>query len=187
MSLEVILEKIRDSAVAESRSIEDQAEAKARQQLDEARAEADKVLSKARAETERKLDSMTRSRLASVKRDLKLELLRAENMEVEQVFSSVLRRLSAFSSEEKRDYYLPFLEKAKGQVDGFYIHCSRTEGDLFSSLEPSMEVISDLDTIGGFVLENRDETIRVDYTFEHLLREIKESVQEDLRSILFEK
>ncbi len=48
-----------------------------------------------------------------------------------------------------------------------------------------MKLVPDLDAVGGFVLENEQKTVRIDYTFEHLLLQVKASVQEDLRSILF--
>lgn len=178
------MEKIRSSAVGESRKIEDDAEAQAQKRISDARIEADRILSKARADTDRKIASLKKSELAAASRNLKLRLLTAKNQEVEAVFAEALGRLSALSSEEKRGYYAAFLKKARREVDGFCLHCSKLDAPLFSELEPSLEVLADLDS-AGFVLENRQKTVRVDYTFERLLRQVKPLVQDDLLSVLF--
>lgn len=185
MSLDVVMEKIRSSAVGESRKIEDMAEAQAQKRIDEARIEAERILSRARADTDRRISSLKKSELASANRNLKLKLLTAKNQEVEALFAEALGRLSALSSDEKREYYGPFLRKARREVDGFYLHCAKLDSPLFSELDSSLEGVADLESSAGFILENRQRTVRVDYTFERLLRQIKPLIQDDLLSILF--
>jgi len=184
MSLDVVLEKIRSSAVGESRKVEDDAEAQAQKRISDARIEADRILAKARADTDRRIASLKKSELAAASRNLKLRLLTAKNQEAESVFAEALGRLSALSSQEKRVYYASFLKKARKEVDGFYLHCSKLDAPAFSELDPSLEVMADLES-AGFVLENRQRTVRVDYTFERLLRQVKPLVQDDLLSVLF--
>jgi vacuolar-type H+-ATPase subunit E/Vma4 len=184
MSLDIVLEKIRSSAVGESRKLEDEAEAQAQKRISDARIEAERILAKARADTDRKIASLKKSELAAASRNLKLRLLTAKNQEVEAVFAQALARLSAMSSQERKGYYAPFLKNARRSVDGFYLHCSKLDAPVFSELEPSLEVLADIDS-AGFVLENRQRTVRVDYTFERLLQQVKPLVQDDLLSVLF--
>ncbi len=98
------MEKIRSSAVGESRKIEDMAEAQAQKRIDEARIEAERILSRARADTDRRISSLKKSELASANRNLKLKLLTAKNQEVEALFAEALGRISALSYVEKREF-----------------------------------------------------------------------------------
>jgi len=107
-------------------------------------------------------------------------LLEAKKKVVEGVFSDAIRKLETLDDKKREAYTDRLLEKAKKDIEIAHVYCNKKDSKLLKGFK--LEPIS---IAGGLIAENKEKTIRVDYSFETILQGIKENEMQNINKVLF--
>ena len=72
------------------------------------------------------------------------------------------------------------LEKAKNDIEVEKIYCNKKDLKLLKEFNAEA-----MDMTGGLIAENKDGTVRVDYSFDTMLQTIKENELQSINKVLF--
>jgi vacuolar-type H+-ATPase subunit E/Vma4 len=103
-------------------------------------------------------------------------VLNTKNKLVEDVFVNAMSAL-----KDQNDKILPkLLKKAQSEIAIHIVRCAKSDEKHFSKFKVE---IADID--GGFIAENKDGTITLDYTYSNLLSSLRHSKLREVVEVLF--
>lgn len=180
MGLESVKEEVIRNAKEQAGSMLAEARKEAGKIMKEAEVKAEEMKSQSESETKKLTDTIKRQELASSELDSRKLVLEAKKQAIDRVIAEARKKLEALDDRKREDYIKRLLDKAKKEIDVAYAYCSRKDLKFVKGAEAvAMEMI------GGLIAENREKTIRVNYSFETLLDGIKESELQNINKLLF--
>lgn len=180
MGLEKVKERVRHEA-----------RLKADATLKSARAEAASILAAAGKdgdsdEFEEKLSSeagfIRKREEAAGRLEAKKMLLAFRKDFVDGVFSSVRERLAGLPDSVRREHLKKLLEKASSEIKVGTVYCSKKDGKYVKG-----RTVKETDLLGGLIAESPDGLLRVDYSYDSILKQVKDAMLPELNKFLFEK
>lgn len=180
MGLESIKEEVIRNAREQASFMLAEARKESGKIMKEAEAKAEEMKAKSEADTKKIIDTIKRQELASSELDSRKIVLDAKKQAIEKVIAEARKRLEALDDRKREDYIKKLLEKAKKELDVAYVYCSKKD----SKFVKGAETIS-AEMLGGIMAENREKTIRVNYSFETLLESVKEIEIQNINKLLF--
>jgi len=167
MGLEIVLNDITEGAKADIRRIDEEAESVSNLILSEARQASKEALGSRLAEIEEKLEQQRQQVLSSANLEVKRIVLNKRKALLDQVYDQALEQISELPAD-KNEKYLKVLIEAN-EKDGHRIYSNKKSEKIVKKLS-SLEYGGNIDCIGGIVIENKEGTIRLDYTFDLILK-----------------
>ena len=167
MGLEIVLNDITEGAKADVRRINEEANTAADSILNEARQASKEALGSRLAEVEEKLEQQRQQVLSSANLEVKRIVLNKRKALLDQVFVHALEQIKELPAD-KNEAYLKALIKAN-EAEGSKIYSNKKSEKIVKKIS-SLEYGGSIDCIGGIVIENEDGTVRLDYTYELLLK-----------------
>lgn len=180
MGLEAVKEEIIRNAKEQETALIAEARKETSRIMKEAEKKIEEMKEKSDAETKRVIETIKKQELASIKLESKKMLLETKKNVIEKVFIEARKRLESLDDEKREIYIKKLLEKAKNDIEAVNIYCNKKDLKLLKDFEAEAVGI-----IGGLIAENKDRTIRVDYSFETMLQSIKENELQTVNKILF--
>jgi V/A-type H+-transporting ATPase subunit E len=194
MSLDTVVEDVREEARERAEEIRAEAEAEAEEIRAEAREEADRLLEEREREVERRIEQEREQELSSAKLEAKQERLEARRDVLEDVRERVeaavadleegreelTRELLAAASEEFEDVDSV---SVYGRADDRELVESILEDDAYDGYEWGGE----RDVLGGVIVESDASRVRVNNTFDSTLDDVWEDSLRDVSGTLFEQ
>jgi len=187
MGLEIVLSKVRADAQGEARRIEESGASESARILGDAKKSAEKVLSKAESSAKQKTAYMRRSELAKVNSQVRIARLNAKNGLIKDSAAAASAELSRLSNAQRKKYYSRLLKMGAKEIVPKYFYCRPEDRELISSLSQSLSFAGGIPCFGGFILEDADKRVRVDYTFEVLIEAVLSEKKKLLLKVLFDK
>ena len=193
MSLETVVEDIRDEARARAEEIRTDGESRAEEIREAAERDAEEIRETAEREVERKVDQEREQKLSSAKLEAKQERLEARREVLEDVRDEVQARVADIDGDEREELTRTLLEAATAEFDGDETVRVRGRADdeelLESVLEDfeGFEVGEPVDCLGGVVVESEASRVRVNNTFDSVLEEVWEENLREISARLFEE
>lgn len=193
MSLESVAEDIREQARAEAEEIRDAAEAEAEELIAEAEADAEELLERREREVERQVSQEREQGRSSANLEAKQLRLRARREALDDVKAAVEDRLESLAGEEREQLTEVLLDAAVDEFDPderLVVHGREADADLLDAL------VSDADRLklgeprsclGGVVVEGTTSSVRVDNTFDAVLRDVWDDNLRTISDSLFEE
>lgn len=192
MALDTVKEEIIASAKAEMKKIVAAAKHDAKQFV--AAAEAEAVQLEKRMEEEILAQEQLLKTKATAALALELKKLHFEKKKelLEAVYAQALQRLNRLEQGKKREILQKLLKKASRELAFAVLFCNPVDVRFFSQLVQSrqfnlveccVEPFEDIKS--GFIVENKQSTVRVDYTFQTLFTQLKEQSLQEVAKILF--
>ncbi|MGM5487539.1 MAG: V-type ATP synthase subunit E family protein [Nanobdellota archaeon] len=182
MSFENLKKKVEKETEAERQKILNEAKNKAKEIVSQAENEARQEEERRMEELEKQIDFKRTQEIASAKLEQKKKKLMARKEMLDKVFTSVPPRLGKKLTAAKRKKLLQSLLKAaEKEIAIARVHCNTTDAKHISVDEKQTT-----DMLGGLIAENKDGSVRIDYSFETLLDEVKNQYLADINRILFE-
>lgn len=180
MGLEAVKEEILGSAKGQATSLIAEARKEANRILREAERKIEEMQEKYDLETKKILDNIKRQELASAELENKKIVLEAKKQIIESVFIEAGKKLESLDDKKREAFIKKMLDKTKNDIDISYVYCNRKDSKFLKvyNVEP-------IKIAGGLIAENKDKTIRVDYSFETILQGIKENELQSINKILF--
>ena len=180
MGLEAVKEEIIRTAKESSSALI----AEARREASRITREADKKIGemkeKAEEEVKKSADLIKKQLLAAGELESKKILLDAKRQLIERVFEESKSKLESLDERKREAFIKKLLEKANNEIDVSHVYCSKKDAKFMKGIE-----IEHTGLIGGLIAENKENTIRVDYSFETLLESVKEKELQQISKILF--
>lgn len=180
MGLEAVKEEILSNAKAQATALIAEARKEANKIMKETEKKIEDMKEKSESETKAVLDTIKRQELASAGLENKKMLLEAKKQIIEGIFFSAKKRLENLDDKKREEYIKRLLEKTKKDIEVAYISCNQKDIKLLKGLN-----VEPIDISGGLIAENKENTIRVDYSFETMLQGIKESELQSISKLLF--
>ncbi|MCQ6963007.1 V-type ATP synthase subunit E [Methanolobus chelungpuianus] len=182
MGLEIVVKDIMDAAQAEVARLNREADAEASLILNDARQNAKKIVGERLAKAEDDIRKMRQQETSSANLEVKRTLLNARKELLEDVYARAEKSIAAFSQEKNRELLKSIIEK--NEASGKRIYSNAASEKLVRELT-SLEYAGNIDCLGGVVIENEDGTVRLDYTYDVILRSVSEQLLKQTSDILF--
>lgn len=186
MSLESVVEDIREQARAEAEEIRAAAETEAEAIVAEAEEEATTILEERERAVEREVAQLREQRLSSATLEAKQLRLQARREALDRVRTTVEERLEDLEGDARRELTATLLEAALAEYatdDDLVVHGRPADEELLETLvaeDDRLSVGAPVDRLGGVVVEGAATRMRVDNSFDAVLDEVWD---ENLRSI----
>ncbi|CAI48603.1 A-type ATP synthase subunit E [Natronomonas pharaonis DSM 2160] len=192
MSLDTVVEDIRDEARARADEIRSEGEERAEEIIDEAEREADDIVDEAEREAERKISQERDQKLSSAKLEAKQARLEARREVLEEVHDDVEAQIADIDGDEREALTRSLLDAAAEEFDGdsVRVHGHEDDADLLEGIVADydgFEVGEPVDCLGGVVVESDASRVRVNNTFDSILEDVWEENLREISARLFEE
>ena len=180
MGLEAVKEEILGNAKEQANSLLAEGRKEANRLIKDAEKKIEEIKSKAEEATKKSCEIIKRQELASADLEIKKITLETKKQIIENLFAEVCRKLESLDDKKRDEYIKKLIERAKKDIEVSFVYCNKKDLKILKGI--NAEAIS---IIGGIIAENKDKTIRVDYSFESTLQSIKENELQNMNKITF--
>ncbi|MFB6134521.1 MAG: V-type ATP synthase subunit E [Halanaeroarchaeum sp.] len=193
MSLDTVVEDIREEARERVAEIEADAEERADEIVEEAEAEAEEIRETAEREVEREIEQEREQRIASAELEAKQERLEARRAVLADVREELEDRVASLPDDEREALVRELLDAAAAEFDddaSLQVYTRPADADLLESIlddYDDFELAGEHDCLGGAVVESESSRVRVNNTFDSLLEDVWEDNLKAISDILFEE
>ena len=193
MSLDTVVEDVRDEARARAEKIRAEGKRRAEEITEEAEREADRIHEEAEREAERKIDQEREQQLSSAKLEAKQERLEARREVLEEVRTDVEAHVESIEGDEREQLTRTLLDATTAEFDdaaSVRVHGREADADLLEDIVADYDgytVGDPVDCLGGVVVESDASRVRVNNTFDSVLEEVWEENLREISARLFEE
>jgi V/A-type H+-transporting ATPase subunit E len=193
MSLDTVVEDIRDEARERAKEIRADAEDRADDIVAEAEADADEIVADAEAEAEREIAQEREQKLSSAKLEAKQMRLEARRDALESVRETVEQRIADLEGEERESLTRDLLDDAADEFDedaDVRVYGRADDEALISDIlddYDGYDYAGEYDCLGGVVVESDTSRVRVNNTFDSVLEDVWENNLKEISARLFEE
>ena len=193
MSLDTVVEDIRQEARARAEEIAASAEERAETIVAEAEEEADEIRETAERDVEREIERKREQRIASAELEAKQERLEARREVLSTVRERLESRIDTLPDDERAELVRVLLEAAREEFDEGAVLEAYTRPEDTDLVEDVLDDFDDydlageIDCLGGVVVESEDARIRVNNTFDSLLEDVWEENLKAVSERIFEE
>jgi len=180
MGLEALKEEIIKNAKEQEVALISEARREANRIQKEAEKKIEELKEKNEAETKRMIDVIKKQEIASVELENKKIILDAKKQIIDRVFDEAKNRLENLEDKKREIYIKKLFEKTENEIEIGYIYCNKNDAKFLKGLN-----VETVNIIGGLVAENKERNVRVDYSFETILQDIKEKELQNINKMLF--
>ncbi|MGM0592541.1 MAG: V-type ATP synthase subunit E [Halobacteriota archaeon] len=193
MSLETVVEDIRDEARARAEEIRSAGQERADEIVAEAEADAEALLESRTAETERKIEQEREQALSSAKLEAKQQRLEARRDVLADVHDAVEEALVDIDGNRREELTRSLLDAAAEEFEGdddVSVYGRADDRELLESVLADYDGFSyggEYDCLGGVVVESTASRVRVNNTFDSVLKGVWEDNLKELSDRLFNR
>ena len=150
--------------------------------LNEARDAQKKMLGDSLAQSEEDLKNLHQQVISSANLEVKRLRLNKRKELLDQVYNKIYESIKSMPAS-KAEKLLSVLI-AKHEADGVRIYSNKNSEAIVKKLS-SLSYAGNIDCIGGIVLENEDGTVRLDFTYDSILKNVYERSLKQISDILY--
>ena len=193
MSLETVVEDVRDEARARAEELREEGEQRAEEITSEAEADAEEITEQREAAVEAQISEEREQALSSAKLTAKQERLEARRDVLEQVREGVEEAIANIEGERREELTASLLEAAAAEfddVEDVSVYGRAEDEELLTDLLSEYEGWSfagERDCLGGVVVESEQSRVRVNNTFDSLLEDVWDEELKRISERLFEE
>ncbi len=123
---------------------------------------------------------MEKKIIASSELEVKRTILQTKKELIETVFDQLKQKIRKLDDDKREEHLKKLIKKIKNEIEISRIYCKETDMKFIKDFESK-----NTDIIGGIIAENNDGTIRIDYSYETILEEVREKYMQEIAKILF--
>jgi V/A-type H+-transporting ATPase subunit E len=193
MSLETVVEDIRDEARARAEEIRAEGEAEAEEIVEQAEADAEETVAEAKRAAERTVEQEREQQLSSAKLEAKQMRLEARRDVLQDVRERVEDQLAAMEGERREELTRSLLDAASvefAEGASVSVYGREDDQDLLADVVADYdgyEVAGTHECLGGVVVEADESRVRVNNTFDSLLEGVWEDNLKEISNRLFDE
>ena len=193
MSLDTVVEDIRDEARAREEEILSEADAEAEAIVAEAEEDAEEIRAEKEREVDAEIEQEREQRLSSAKLEAKQERLEARRAVLEEVREAVEQEVANLGGDTREELTRTLLDAAATEfedVDSVQVYGRADDEQLLEDILADYDGYEDAgeyDCLGGVVVESEGSRIRVNNTFDSVLEDVWEDNLRSISEQLFEE
>ncbi|WP_433628705.1 V-type ATP synthase subunit E [Halomicrococcus sp. NG-SE-24] len=193
MSLETVVEDIRNEARERAEEIREDGQDRADEIIEEAEADADEILAAKERDVENRIEREREQKLSSAKLEAKQKRLEARRDVLQEVRSDVEKRIANLGGEDREELTRTLLDAAGEEFDSdatIKVYGRPDDEELLTDVladYDGFEYAGERDCLGGVVVESEASRLRVNNTFDSVLEDVWEDNLQDISSRLFEQ
>jgi V/A-type H+-transporting ATPase subunit E len=194
MSLDTVVEDIRDEARARAEEIRTEGQERADEIVSEAEADAEAIIEERERAVERTIAQEREQALSAAKLEAKQERLEARRDALQTVREQVESALAELSGDRREELTRALLDAAAEEFDegsDVVVRGRAADEAMLEGLLAEYDGFSlgdgSVDCLGGVVVESETSRVRVDNTFDSLLDTVWENNLKDVSGILFDQ
>lgn len=185
MGLHEVKSAIQEKAKAEIAAAREVSKQEADRIIAEAESRVSDRKQKHSEETTRMIETLERKEQASMGFKRKSRLLEEKRRQIDAVFTEVNHALSEQNASERTSILHNLAIKAKAEADITLIHCASRDVSALSKEFPDAKITANKSISGGFLADDSTGTVRLDYTYETILTQVREEHTNELYEQLF--
>lgn len=182
MGLEIVIKDIQEGARAEVSRINTEADAKASEITNEAKEVQKKMLGDSLAKVEEDLQKLHQQVISSANLEVKRITLNKRKELLDKAYSQTVERIKSMPVSKKEKLLKHIIDKHEASSNKIY--SSKDSEEIVKKLS-SLTYAGNIDCIGGVVLENKDGTVRLDFTYDSILKNVNERSLKQISDILY--
>ncbi|WP_276273062.1 V-type ATP synthase subunit E [Haloarcula litorea] len=192
MSLDTVVEDIRDEARARAEEIRDDADERAEEIVAEAEADAEEIREERQAEVEREIEREREQRLSSAKLEAKQARLNARRDVLEEVREEAEQAIADLEGDRREELTRELLEGAVAEFDdgaSLQVRGRAADEGLIEDILTDYDdatFAGEYDCLGGVVVESEGARVRVNNTFDSVLEQVWEDNLKEISDRLFD-
>mgnify|MGYP000333175000 CR=1 FL=1 len=193
MSLETVVEDIRDEARERAKEIRSDAESRAEEIVADAEADAEEIRSDAEADAEREIEREREQRLSSAKLEAKQMRLEARRDALEDVRETVESEIADIDGDDREELTRALIDAAADEFDAdsdVSVYGRADDEALISDIlndYDGYEYAGEHDCLGGVVVESETSRVRVNNTFDSVVDDAWENNLKEISARLFDE
>jgi len=193
MSLDTVVEDIRDEARARAEEIRTEGEERADEIVSEAEADAEAIIEEREREVERTIAQEREQALSAAKLEAKQERLEARRDALQTVREQVEAELAELAGDKREELTRALIDASAAEFDDaeVVVHGRAADEALLEEILADYEGFSlgddAVDCLGGVIVASGTSRVRVDNTFDSLLDTVWENNLKDVSGILFDQ
>jgi V/A-type H+-transporting ATPase subunit E len=193
MSLETVVEDIRDEARARAEEIRAEARQRADEIVEAAEADAEELREEREATVERTIEQEREQALSSAKLEAKQERLEARRDVLEDVRERVEQELATLDRDRREELTRSLLDAAAVEFEDdadVEVYGRADDQELVAEILADYDGFSwggERDCLGGVVVESQTSRVRVNNTFDSVLDSVWEDNLKELSDKLFDQ
>ncbi|NIB99679.1 V-type ATP synthase subunit E [Halobacterium sp. R2-5] len=193
MSLETVVEDIRDEARERAKEIRNDAESRADDIVAEAKADADDIVAEAEAEAEREIEREREQRVSSAKLEAKQMRLEARRDALADVRELAEEEIADIDGDDREELTRALLDAAADEFDAdadVSVYGRSDDEALISDIlddYDGFEYAGEYDCLGGVVVESETSRVRVNNTFDSVIDDVWENNLKEISARLFDE
>ena len=180
MGLEAVKGEILSNAKEQAAGLIAEARKEAGRILKEAEKKIEEMKEKSGIETKKIMDTIKRQELANAELENKKMLLEGKKQVIDGIFAEVKKKIEVLDDKRREAFMKKLLEKTSKDIAIEYLYCSKKDAKFLKGFS-----VETAEMTGGLMAENKEKTVRVDYSFETILQGIKENEMQNINKILF--
>ncbi|HWR25355.1 MAG TPA: V-type ATP synthase subunit E [Methanosarcina sp.] len=183
MGLDIVVKDIQNGAQSEVSRIKAEGDTKVSEILNEARDGQKKMLGDSLAQTEEDLKNLHQQVISSANLEVKRIRLNKRKDLLDQVYNKAYESIKSMPASNAEKLLSVLIDKH--EADGVRIYSAKNSEALVKKLSSLSYAGNIDDSIGGIVLENEDGTVRLDYTYDSILKNVYERSLKQISDILY--
>ncbi len=191
MGLEAVLEEIRERGRQEVERIRKESQEETARVLTAAQERAGKIKQAANEEVERQAAYIMSQEVSAANLQVKREMLNTQKELLDRVYQHARESIAGMPESFHREAITNLLKEAKTQIQEGVVHVNSRHRKILEevlSQNPEFRNFSmgnDADIDGGVIVESRDGSLQLDYSYRTFLDMVWESGLKDASDLLF--
>ncbi len=185
MTLDKVVDEIIDKAKADANALKKEGKNEATSILKKAKANASEIEDNATDYAKGVIEAMEKKELASAKLQCKRIELDSRKEIIDKVFDKLRQKVMVLDDKTKKKIYEKMIKKAVREMDAKYIYINPKDKSLVKSISSGLE-IKEAAILGGVIIEDKGQNVRIDCTFESVLEDVRNESLKDVSKVLFE-
>jgi V/A-type H+/Na+-transporting ATPase subunit E len=192
MGLESVIEDIRAKGQKEADKIREETRGQVRQILDTSQEKVEKIKTGAEESVEKQVRHLESQELSAANLVVKRERLNAQKALLDEVYQKTLESLKGLPDSFHREALKSLLSKARREIPEGIVHCNARDMQALKDIIAKENEFKGYtagnvkDIEGGVVVESRDGTLQIDFSYRTFLNQVWETGLKDASDILFE-
>jgi len=190
MGIESLTSSLISEAEKEAKEIVESAEWHVKEMLSDEKAKGSKLLKEAESDAVKRITDLRRERVAWAQLEKKRIMAEAREDAIKTSLDEVYKALSKVKKTAK---YRAFMKSAVAaaikNLEGgrLVVHVLKSDKKFLPKTNSRTKVVTDLDAVGGVIVETADGRMRVNYTLEAVFESESESLRKKISERLFSK
>ncbi len=179
MGLSEVKQEILTEARRRAEALVHDAEKQAKEHVAKALQDYDQEFSQEKKAFEQSLEQTEKRELAAASLEAKKYLFETKKQLLQEVYDTARAKIISLPASERKVILQRLLDKAKREVSLATVYSNNQDKHLISESAQLMPIS------GGIIAENKDGTVRVDYSFDTLFELVKEQTTAEVAHQLF--